>query len=81
MTYIAKRTEKTFFINGTGEYTIGEVKDLLRQKKVISFNGWTLTATDKYKGCHDGRLWITAIKNGKKDQDDTLTYLFFRLSK
>lgn len=82
MIYIAKKPgTETFYVNGTGNYTIGEVKDFLRKHKTIIFCGWKLTAEDKYKGCHDGRLWITATKDGQKDQDDTLTYLFNRLSK
>lgn len=62
-----------------GSVDVGSTKDLLRQRKTVIYKGWVMTAEDKFKGVHDGRIWITAIKGEQKDEDDTLTYLLTRI--
>ncbi len=62
-----------------GKIEVGATKNLLRERKTVVYKGWVMTAEDKFKGVHDGRIWITAIKGEQKDEDDTLTYLLTRI--
>ena len=56
------------------------MKDWLREGNSFIYRGWTFTAKEKFFGCHDGRIWITARKGSQKDSDDTLSYLIGRIN-
>ena len=67
-------------ITGTEEkLPIADLKDLLRKGEPLEYKGWAMTAKKKFKNSNDNRIWITAVKGNKKDEDDTLSYLLERI--
>ena len=59
--------------------SIADMKNILREGETLEYKGWVLTAKKKYKNSTDNRIWITAVKDDEKDEDDTLSYLFTRI--
>ena len=77
---IKKRTRRFNKMKDTNFPKIRQMKDLLREGKTIVYRGWTLTAREKFLGCHDGRIIVTAKKGNDKERDDILSWLIFRIN-
>lgn len=75
-----KRTRQFNKMDDSNFPKIRIMKNWLREGKSFIYRGWTFTAEDKFPGCHDGRIWITAQKGSQKDSDDTLSYLIGRIN-